>query len=132
MKDLSLEIVERDGYVVAVLRGTRSPQTLLAAAAETLAHCAAAGFDRLLIDVRAMRGRLDTFETFDIAGRQIPAQEGIRGIVRAAVLDRSENLARIGFFETVAVNRGLNLRAFDDEERALGWLLSDREGNSRG
>ncbi|MCU0304229.1 MAG: hypothetical protein MUC56_09260 [Thermoanaerobaculales bacterium] len=132
MSDLSLEIVERDGYAVAVLGGTRSPETLLAAAAETVARCASSGRDRVLIDIRAMRGGLDTLETFDVAGRQIPAQAGVRSIVRAAVLDRPDNLARIGFFETVAVNRGLNLRVFANEARAIGWLLSNREGDTRG
>lgn len=125
-----LEIVERDGYVAAVLEGVRTPETLLAAAARTTAYCSERRIPRLLIDVRGMTGGLDTLETYDVAGHELPGHEDVRRVLRSAILDLPENIERIRFFETVAVNRGLNVRVFAAEEPAIEWLLADSNDES--
>ena len=123
--DYKLEIVEKTDFVVAVLGGVRSPETLLAAASKTTDFCREKGYSRLLIDLRNMSGGLDTLETFEVAGHAIPEQTNARDLVRSAILDLSENLDRIRFFETVAVNRGFNVKTFDDENQAIEWLLKE-------
>lgn len=110
-------------FLVAALGGVRTPETLMAAAAQTTAHCREHGYSRVVIDLREMSGGLDTLETFEVAGHAIPTQTGARDLVRSAILDLTENIERIRFFETVAVNRGFNVKVFDDEEKAVEWLL---------
>jgi hypothetical protein len=123
--DYHLEIIERGDYVIAKLGGVRSPETLLAAASTTTSYCKEHGFTRVLIDLRDMAGGLDTLETFEVAGHRLPHQNGVRLLVRSAILDHTENVERIRFFETVALNRGLNVKVFDDRGSAVEWLRSD-------
>lgn len=124
--DYELAIDQDPGFVTARLSGVRSPEALLQAAAEVTTSCRERGIFRVLIDVRTMTGKLDTLETFDVAGRGIPNQTEARRLVRSAILDRSENIERIRFFETVAVNRGLTVKVFDDEAEAVRWLQEDQ------
>lgn len=124
--DYELEIDQDAGFVTARLSGVRRPEALLQAAAEVTTSCRERGMFRLLIDVRTMTGKLDTLETFDVAGRGIPNRTEARRLVRSAILDRSENIERIRFFETVAVNRGLTVKVFDDEAQAIRWLQEDQ------
>lgn len=123
--DYKLEIVGADGFITAVLEGVRTPETLIAVAAKTTAYCAERRISRLLIDIRGMTGGLDTLETYEVAGHELPGHEGVRRILRSAILDLPENIERIRFFETVAINRGLNVRIFADEDQAVAWLLAD-------
>lgn len=123
--DYEFEMLEEDGYVVAALGGIRTPETLITVAARTTAFCNERQIKRVLIDIRRMSGGLDTLETYEVAGHEIPRQESVRRALRAAILDRPENIERIRFFETVAVNRGLNVKVFADEDLAVEWLLTD-------
>jgi hypothetical protein len=120
--DFELRFDENDEYITATLTGIRRPDTLIDAAAKTSAHCRDRGVFFVLIDVRGMSGGLDTMETFEVAGHEIPQQADTRKLVRSAILDHPENIKRIRFFETVAINRGLNVKVFDDEDRAIEWL----------
>lgn len=128
--NFDLEIVEKDGYVVAVLKGVRTPEALLAAAARTTAFCIERQIPRVLIDLKGMSGSLDTLETFDVAGHELPRQEAVRRVLRSVILDHPENVERLRFFETVAVNRGLNVRVLADEDQAIEWLLADTNGGA--
>jgi hypothetical protein len=123
--DLELTMIEKGDYVIAKLGGVRTPETVLAAASDAADYCRDHGFKRVLIDIREMRGGLDTLETFEVAGRNLPQQNGIRRLTRSVILDLPENVERIRFFETVAVNRGLIVKVFDDERLAVEWLRSD-------
>ncbi len=42
---------------------------------------------------------------------------------RIAIVDNPDNSEGNRFFENVCVNRGLNIRCFDDQQEALDWLL---------
>ena len=123
--DYQLDIIENDEYVTAKLSGVRRPTSLLEAAVKTTAYCKQNGIHHLLIDIRGMSGGLDTIETYEVAGQGLPSQPNARRLIRSAILDHSENLERIRFFETVAINRGLTVKVFDDEETAVRWLLAD-------
>jgi hypothetical protein len=120
--DFQVRVEARDGYVEATLTGVRTPATLMAAAEQVTGFCNELKIFKILIDVRQMRGKLDTLETFEIAGHRMPQRPGTRLITKSAILDLPPNMDRIRFFETVAVNRGLNVRVFDDEAAAVEWL----------
>jgi len=125
--DYELDIIENDEYVTAKLTGVRRPSSLLEAAAETTAYCKEKGIHHLFIDIRGMSGELDTIETYEVAGQGIPSQPNTRRLIRSAILDLTENIERIRFFETVATNRGLIVKFFDDKEAAVRWLLADQQ-----
>ena len=63
--------------------------------------------------------------TFNAADPQGEVADKLRSIRTAFV--RRELTENDRFFETVAVNRGFQLRAFDSVEKAVKWLM---QGNS--
>jgi len=121
-----------DGHVVATFSGSRTPEALLEIAAATVRHCQEHAMSLVLLDLRPSSGGLDTIETYEMAGHSLPRHDGARQLARLAILDRPENLERIRFFETVAVNRGLAVRSFGDEDDALRWLYQSSGNDQAG
>lgn len=80
-----------------------------------------AGCRRILTDERRLEYRLGTVETFECASfiaRYAPH------VARVAIVCSTEFLRIARFWETVAGNRGLTVRVFDDIAAARGWLES--------
>lgn len=73
----------------------------------------------ILCDERALEYTLDTFDTFQLA--QIIADSAPK-VLRVAIVCSPEFLEDGKFWETVAVNRALQVRIDTDIERAKSWL----------
>ncbi|MDB5051221.1 MAG: hypothetical protein JWO30_4292 [Fibrobacteres bacterium] len=72
---------------------------------------------RYLIDLRPIVGTLSTFERYDLGihiAATIPK-------FKIAAISKKETHDKMG--ENVAVNRGANILATDDEAEAMDWLL---------
>jgi hypothetical protein len=79
------------------------------------------GVQRILCDETGIVTRLDTLETFEIGtflSRTTPPS------FRIAIIYDPATWFDFRFFESVAVNRGTQLRIFTDFETARNWLLS--------
>ena len=84
--------------------------------------------DKVLFDGRELKGNPDTIERFlygkfaaDAVARyltegDVPRAPQFAYVLQEPVLDPQR------FGETVAVNRGMRVKAFDNLEDALGWL----------
>lgn len=74
---------------------------------------------RVLCDERALEYRLSTLDTYELA-------DVIAGlapkVARIAVVCDPEGVADADFFENVAVNRGLMVKAFKTLDAAQDWL----------
>ena len=87
---------------------------------------------RVLVDHRQEEGSPTTLERYEtmtqaqkkymelLVHQKIP-------FVRFAALGNVPRIDPNGFGETVATNRGLPLRVFADEAKALDWLLADEK-----
>ena len=73
------------------------------------------GAIQLLVDVRDQESAPSTLDVFEF-GASWP--HGIRTAILIGGKTRKEQL----FLETVALNRGKNMRIFDNEVDALNWL----------
>ena len=89
-----------------------------------------AGADRVLLDGRQVTGNPDVLDRYiygefvaQAAARlpksEVPIPPKFAYVLSHPVLDPD----RLG--ETVARNRGMSLRAFDNREEALEWLMSE-------
>jgi hypothetical protein len=79
------------------------------------------GLQRILCDETGITTRLDTLETFDIGtflSRNTPPS------FRIAIIYDPQAYFDFRFFESVAVNRGMQLRIFTDIDPAREWLLN--------
>lgn len=72
------------------------------------------GFCRVLVDVRKQTDLADTITLFDF-GSHLPRSIAFAIICKLHLEDHR-------FIETVATNRGLNVKDFDSEKNAIKWL----------
>jgi hypothetical protein len=78
---------------------------------------------RLLVDVRDLLGWLQPTEIYDVVDGEFPRFRGHK-IRRLAIVDRKHDEPdQRYFFETVAHNRGYDLRLFADLQEAIDWLV---------
>ena len=73
------------------------------------------GLDKILVDARQDSRLPSTTQLFEL-GTRLPQQ------LRIAVIVSSWSNASAKFLEDVVVNRGGNLRRFDQPEQARAWL----------
>lgn len=83
-----------------------------------LAH----GAVRVLCDERSLEYRLGVIDTYR-AAKTVAASAP--SVVRVAIVCHPACVEDAGFFENVAVNRGLTLRTFTDLAAATAWLTDD-------
>jgi hypothetical protein len=75
------------------------------------------GFNRILVDTTGQEAMASTAEIFELFS-SFP-----REFVLAMIAEQSQVTAKdIAFAETVGVNRGLMMKVFHEEEKALEWL----------
>ena len=103
------------------VRGVRTGETVSAMARDILDACVENRCTKVLVDVRALKGWLSTIEAYDVPSTDFPDLRG-RGLQKAAIVDRERPGETYRFFETVARNRGFNVRIFEDTDRAVEWL----------
>ena len=102
--------------------GTRSLETVLAMSKDILKVCVEKRVKKVLMDVRAMEGRLSTLDAYEIPDKHFPKMRDRSVITHLAIIDLKEYEGSYRFFETVAVNRGFMVRIFSDVDKALEWL----------
>jgi hypothetical protein len=119
---MSYELVLREhpSYLHAEARGTRSPENAQRFLEEAYAACVAGGRADLLLEINFDGPSLDPASIFRvILGRSDDAVK----LRRIAYVDvTSKNPERMKFAETVAVNRGVNVRLFQDLADAQRWI----------
>lgn len=101
-KDESLEEVE--SYGMAVIQ---------AAIDNRVTH--------ILCDERQLEYALGTFDIFESA-RFIA--EHVPRLAKTAIVTGANEIQDVAFWETVAVNRGLHVKMFQNMDEAEAWLLS--------
>lgn len=121
-KDYSLKMENQAGYLEAHITGKRTRETVSVLTGEIARTCFESQCSRILVDARGFEGFLGVFDSYHIVTQDFPKLRG-RGIQKVAFIDREVPGMRGWFFETVAVNRGFNLRVFADRKPALEWLL---------
>jgi hypothetical protein len=107
-------------YVEAV--GTRTRETVVAMAKEILAASQKHATPKVLVNVQKLAGRLDTLDAYEIPATQFAGLGQVGIVTQAAIVDLKEYEKSFKFFETVAINRGFNIRIFGDVDEARAWL----------
>jgi hypothetical protein len=77
---------------------------------------------RLLVDISEVTDR--SFHVRTIQHAEMAPELGLGRNLRIAVVSGPED-DRLSYIEDVAVNRGLNVKAFTDDAAAVAWLLAD-------
>jgi hypothetical protein len=101
--------------------GQRNLDTVTALAIEVAQAALAAGHTKILLDVTGLEGRLGLLDNYLVVGSVL---EGLRGngLLRGAIVDREMHSLRGWVLETIARNRGFDLRLFTSHDAAIRWL----------
>lgn len=102
--------------------GIRTIETVLAMSGDIMHACAQQGTVKVLVDVRALEGRLPTIDAYQVPNSLFSEIRDREIIQKCAIVDLKEFENSYRFFENVAVNRGYNLRIFSDVNDAIKWL----------
>ena len=107
-------------YLHARLEGTRSTQNMIRFLREVHAACLERDRSVVLLEMRLEGPSLDMGAIFSVITQGSPKGGALRKIayLEAGVHDPG----RAQFAETVAINRGVNVRLFSDPEAARQWL----------
>ena len=120
-----IEYEERPNFLVATVTGDNNPETVAAYLREVLAECRRRFCVRLLIDERLEGQRLPVDDVFELASEGALNALGFFQAV-AFVDPKMGDMAQ--FAETVALNRGMPIRAFANVQDAENWLSTQVEG----
>jgi hypothetical protein len=117
-----VEYQKRRGYLYVHVLGERSLEAVITLTKELTEKAIELQFQRLLVDVRGLKGWLPPVDTYEIVNREFVKYRG-RGIGKVAILDREFPDARAGnFLQTAAQNRGFNLSVHTQLKPAIAWL----------
>ena len=118
-----LEIKEEPRYLHANIKGKRTTENIKEVTKEILESCIKNQYSKILIDTREFSERIsNTMKIFDLASQELPdiIQKKIK---KVAIVDLDGFEEDKRFFETVALNRGHNVKIFADLNKAQEWLL---------
>lgn len=121
----ALEVVE-----VAFV-GAMTTEEVTAAAQASLSALAQAGTRLLLADCTQLDGGQSLADLYFLA-RDVQHLPGATSMCEAIVLPSLPGArSAVSFWETTALNSGLNVRAFTSRADALAWLAAQREAGTR-
>jgi hypothetical protein len=115
-----LTIEEQSTYLHARATGSLTPENALRVLAEVHAACVKLGRSEVLLELALEGPSLDMASIFMVISRSSAEGRMLRRIAYVDTSTRPPEKAK--FAETVAVNRGVNVRLFQDLESARQWM----------
>jgi hypothetical protein len=121
--DYRLTITQRPSFLHASVVGPNTPQNVLRFLEQAYAACVERGQGALLLEMNLSGPSIGSANIFNVIAQRSADGAKLRKI---AYVDRIErDPEKVRFAETVAVNRGVNVRVFPDIEAAGRWLVED-------
>ena len=117
-----LTIEEQPAYLHAMVTGTHTPENALRFLKEVREACTQRGYTAVLLEMNLAGPSLDSTSIFRIISQRSADAVGLGKI--AYVDATSRDPERMKFAETVAVNRGVNVRLFHDLAKAKAWMAA--------
>ena len=118
-----LTIEEQSHYVHARVVGTRTPENAMRFLREAGEACRRLGRDSLLLEMNLAGPSLGAASVFGVISKSAPSGLMLRRV--AYVEPPTNEASRAEFAETIAKNRGVNVRLFRDLAAAQAWLAEE-------
>lgn len=115
-----LSLVPHPGYLHVSVTGTHSAENAARFLREVREACASQGVSAVLLEVKFSGPSLTTGSIFSVISQESAEGKLFRKVAYVDASDRDP--AKIKFAETVALNRGVNVRLFASVEEAGRWL----------
>jgi len=115
-----LVIEEHPKYLHAAASGKNSAENVLRFLRESYEACMKHKASAVLLEMQFEGPALDTGSIYSVIAQRSETGKQMRKIAYVARPDRE--IAKAKFAETVAINRGVNVRLFADVAAARKWL----------
>jgi len=125
-----LTIIEKPGYLHATATGEHTAANARRFLTEAHEACMKRGHDAVLLEVNFSGPSLPAHSIFDVISSQSAAAQRLRRIAYVET-GQERDPEQMKFAETVARNRGVNVRLFRDLAGAEAWLLAREDGAGR-
>ncbi len=111
-------------HLLAVFSGIFEFKTNRDLLVDILMECVTNKKNRVLFDLRLLKGNMTTYERYDIASyiANLSRQYIETSKIQIAVVGNPPLIDPNRFGETVAKNRGLNIKVSNEMDEALEWL----------
>ncbi len=117
-----LNFKHESDYLCVQATGIRTTESFVAMAMDVLTTGEKYEYNKVLLDLRGMTGRLGTFDIYKLGTENLKELWRTIGHPKVSVIDLETNRERFEFMENVAVNQNINLRIFTDVDKAMAWL----------
>jgi len=117
-----LTLEPKGSYLVVTVTGDNTPEDVTEYLSEVREVCLKHQFARVLIVENLQGPSLRTFSIHDIVTRSSQAVWPEIHRIAYVDLNQEHNVGAMRFAETVAVNRGVNVRVFSNVSDAAKWL----------
>ncbi|OHB63239.1 MAG: hypothetical protein A2Y77_08550 [Planctomycetes bacterium RBG_13_62_9] len=118
-----MHVIREDNYLHVMVTGDNTPEDVAAYLNEIRRLCVERQVPRVLIEENLAGPSFETVDIYDVV--VTAASQGAAPAVRyIAFVDTNpqHDFAEMEFAETVAVNRGVNVRVFRDVPAATAWI----------
>jgi hypothetical protein len=109
-------------FVLAIAEGEYSMGGVMTAFQDAVLECVRQERSNLVIDVRAIQGRISIMDRFDFGENM--AQALLKFNLRLAMYCRPDQVTPEGFLQSVMANRGARVRVETDMQPIREWLES--------
>jgi hypothetical protein len=119
-----MEVVCEDDYLHIYVTGDNTPEDVIAYLDQIRRSCVEHGCPKVLIEENLTGPPFATVDVYDVVDA---ASRGVAPAIRyIAFIDTNpaHDFAQMKFAETVAVNRGVNVKVFRDVPSAREWIRS--------
>ena len=118
---VNLKVINTKDFIKTTVTGTLDFAASKQAILDILSLIKQSGEYDVLVDTREAESLLSTMNLYELG--EALASHPILRRSRICLLVPMSSIDKAGFFETVAVNRGVQIRAFTDFEQAIAWLV---------
>jgi hypothetical protein len=122
-EEYACTVVHRNGYLHITVTGTNSPDNVRRSLRDVIAACTQHGCSRVLLQEHFSGPSLGTVDVFEIVSEA--SRNAWPAVAQIAYVDTNpqhdSNL--LDFAETVAINRGVQIRLCATVADAEGWLM---------
>jgi hypothetical protein len=117
-----MKVIRADDYLHVRVTGDNTPEDVAGYLEQVRCVCGEYGYSRVLIEENLTGPGFTTVDVYDVVSA---ASEGVAPALRhIAFVDTNpaHDFTQMEFAETVAVNRGLNVKVFHDVPSATAWI----------
>ncbi len=125
--DFNVETIDGNDFITLIASGNYTLERAINLCKLSIDTCVIYNKQKIIVDICKVTGNVPFFERYQYAEAlaQYKVKHALAISSKIALLGREPLIDKNRFGETVAVNRGVNIKVFTEIDKALAWLKND-------